>query len=441
MRLVDTCEAPINCEARINPGADAGIPMKLRYGFNEIGTWRQFAFGPERECVWARLRAVDTHVVRIGAFDTQSPDPIAAWDDYRAYLEAVLQAGAVPMLTIMRFGQPYDAPQSVKWLADSCREVARRCVDTWGAERVGEWYWCLGYEPNSAWSSAGLTFEQYRRIYEETAHGISRGLQPRDKLRVGGPSVDGFQPFWIDWIWRLLDEVDESLIGFVCWHRYGDWREPGTWGAPADLVVFRDLLLSRTPEYEVRARAAGRLLRGRRILNICSELNAHSHYEIGVAGAYNQTLFGATYYGSALIHLMRGGADAEMFSGGIAAGDPYGILDPSGAPTPAYYAKLLCSRNIRFGDRLFFAPQRRNSFLDWVAGIHPDGSCSAFLVNHSAQPVTYSPPDLPDGPEWQCLLKLDQPGASCPTAAPYDGQIAFQGYGVAVLSTADGGDA
>src|SRR5262249_5252633 len=146
-------------------------------------------------------RAAQTHIIRICAFDGQAPDPIADWNDYRAYLEAVLHAGAVPMLTVMKFDQPYDDPQSVKRLARSCRDVARRCIDTWGPQ-VASWYWCIGYEPNSAWSSAGFTFEHYRRIYEETADAIANAVQPRDKLRVGGPSVDGFQPFWIDWIWR-----------------------------------------------------------------------------------------------------------------------------------------------------------------------------------------------------------------------------------------------
>src|SRR5262249_34566134 len=162
---------------------------------------------------------------------------------------------------------------------------------------------------------------------------------PNRRPHIGGPFVDGFQPFWFDWIYRFVEEVDESLIGFVAWNCYGDWREPGTWSAPADIDVFDGLLLSRTPEYWSRAEAVGALLRGRDILNFCSELNAHSHYDPAISARLNQGAFGSVYYASALIELMRGHADGEFLFAGACDHGPYSALSPDGGTTPIYEAK------------------------------------------------------------------------------------------------------
>ena len=39
-----------------NPGETR---MKLHYGVNEADSWWHFAVGPQRERIWARLRAID----------------------------------------------------------------------------------------------------------------------------------------------------------------------------------------------------------------------------------------------------------------------------------------------------------------------------------------------------------------------------------------------
>src|SRR5262249_43053015 len=150
--------------------------------------------------------------------------------------------------------------------------------------------------------------EDYKEIYETVAGLIRQktDVAGGQRPRIGGPSIDGFQPFWFDWLWRFIEEVDDSLIGFVSWNRYGEWRDRGTWSAPADPEVFRKLLMSRTGEYWSRSAALRSALEGRGILNICSELNAYAHGERNVAAPFNQGMFGAVYYTSALIELMRG---------------------------------------------------------------------------------------------------------------------------------------
>ncbi len=171
-----------------------------------------------------------------------------------------------------------------------------------------------------------LTFAQYRRIYEEVAAAVLALLEPHlggDKARIGGPAIDGtHRAYWMDWIARLVAEVDDSMLGFVSWHRYGDWRpavpsatlDVEMWGSPDAPTgeAFEALLMAQTPEYEARARGVARLLEGRDILNVCGELNTMSHHEQYYTLGLNQNVFGAAYYASALIHLLRGGADLEM---------------------------------------------------------------------------------------------------------------------------------
>ena len=253
--------------------------MHLRYGVNEADSWWHFALGPQRERIWARLRAMDTRIIRIFLFDKHAPDPVTDWDLLAAYVQAVLNVGAVPMVTFAKFHRPADDLRAVRWFSTRCADVVWNCLEQWGPERVREWYWCVWNEPNSTWIGGGLTFEQYRRVYEDVAHAILRWLGPvlaGRRPMIGGPAVEGFQPFWIDWVWRFLTEIDSSVIGFVNWHRYADWREHGEKGAPRDERTHRALIMAQTVDYELRARAVGRLIEMPGVLNVCGEWNAHS---------------------------------------------------------------------------------------------------------------------------------------------------------------------
>jgi beta-xylosidase len=443
--------------------------MRLRYGLSEKPGWSAFALGPQRQQLWTRLAELGSHVVRIFVFDKSVPDPLAEWEPFASWVQAVLNTGAVPMVTFAKFGPPYDDPAGVRSFSSRCATVAARCVEQWGTE-VRDWYWCVWDQPNSEWISAGMSFEDYCHIYVEVAGALASRLAverearnerheasenagaagnaprlsplgPRPSLLIGGPAIDGFQPFWSDWIWRFVNEVDNALIGFVSWHCFGDWREPGTWGAPADETVFQRLLLARTAEYESRARAIAALLAGRNILNVCSALNAHAHSEPRVSRRYNQTVFGAAFYTSALLNLMRGGADVEMRWTGTDDAGPYGLIDSSGTPTPVFHAKRLFARHIRFGDRIFFpATEDTHPGMDVVVAHGSDGRGSVLLVHRKDQPATYAVADL--ARDWLGggrLLKIDESTENRVLETAFGSAIAFAGYGVAVLTTDEGG--
>src|SRR5260370_16504080 len=98
-------------------------------------------------------------------------------------------------------------------------------LEHWGPAVVRGWMWCGWNEPNNTWIGGGVSFEQYRAIYESVAEQVVHWLAPHlggGSPRLGGPSVEGFHPFWLDWIWRFVEEIDHSLIGFSHCHFYPD---------------------------------------------------------------------------------------------------------------------------------------------------------------------------------------------------------------------------
>src|SRR5262249_28645017 len=417
--------------------------MKLQYGVNQADQCLDFAMGPNRERIWARLREIDTRIVRLFLFDKGAPDHLKQWDLFAAYVQAVLNIGAKPMMTFAKFQPPFDDPWLVQAFAERSTDVVRRCIDQWGGEMVRDWYWCIWNEPNNSWITGGdLSFEQYRRIYEEVAQGVLKVLGPclgGSKPLIGGPAVEGFPNFWWDWPWRFVNEIGNALIGFVDWQRYADWRDIGENGAPQNEATYRALMASQALDYQFRARAIGQQVRGRDILNICGELNCHSHYTTPVRQRFNFSMFGATFYIAALLNLMRGEADAEMFWVGTESSGGYGMLDDHGEPKPVFHAKKLCAQHIRYGDVI--------SFPSWDRGVMPfdaviargdGGRLSTVLVHLGDNTETCSVLAIDkDLASCDILLKIDEGTGNRVVKDGCDGNVKFEGYGVAVVTNVE----
>jgi len=418
------------------------IPMQLRYGVNQADECWDFALGPQRERIWDRLREIDTHIIRLFLFDKMAPDPVKEWPVFASYVQAVLNVGATPMITFAKLRRPLDDPRAVRWFAERCADVVWSCIEQWGGEVVRDWYWCVWNEPNNAWISGEVSFEQYHHIYEEVAERVLRWLAPylgERKPLIGGPAIEGFQPFWWDWAWRFVNEIDNSLIGFLDWHRYADWREHGENGAPSDAATHRGLMMSVAPDYEDRARSIARLLNGRDILNICGELNTHSHYTEPVRARFNYSIFGAAFYIAALLHLMRGGADVEMFWTGTENTGGYGMMDKHGEARPVFHAKRLCAQYIRYGDWISFpiSEDSNRPGVDVVVARGEDERQSALLVHLADGPATYSVAELdPRLADCGILLKIDQETGNRVVQGCCNDTVAFDGYGVAVVTNA-----
>lgn len=215
-------------EQTARDAAEPARRMRLHYGFNEINGWWHFSRGVGNDEVRRHLRLMDTRIIRIFAFDQPVPDPFRNWLGFSIYVQGVLDTGAVPMITFARFHPPFDDPDNIASFAARCREIVWSCIEQWGGESVRDWFFCIWNEPNNPIVGGDLAYEQYRRIYLAVAGGIMDLLAPHlagRKARIGGPAIDGnHRPYWMDWIAQLISDVDDNLVGFVSWHRYGDWR-------------------------------------------------------------------------------------------------------------------------------------------------------------------------------------------------------------------------
>lgn len=425
--------------------------MQLRYGFNEIDGWWHMSLGAHGERIRHRLRCMDTAVIRVLVFGQAAPDPVKDWHLFAAHVQAVLDVGARPMITFAKFPAPYDDPRNIRTFVARCSELVWSCIEQWGAEAVTTWYWCVWNEPNNRIIGGDLSFSQYRRIYEEVAASILRLLQPHlgdAKALIGGPAIDGtHRPYWMDWIARLLTEVDDSMVGFVSWHRYGDWRpavpsaslDLQMWGAPDPPVgaTFEALLMAQTPTYEARARGVARLLVGRNVLNICGELNTMAHHEQYYTLGLNQNAFGAAYYASALIHLIRGGADLEMrWTATAHASDAYGLMTMRGDLTPAGIAKQMFVDHVRYGDRIGFPAHRLEApGIDAIIARDDSGRVSGVFVNTLGRPCELTPAEW-DGELASCehVLRLDAGTGDRAIREPCRGVVRINGYGLVVVS-------
>ncbi len=427
--------------------------MKLRYGFNEIYGWWHFSQGEHREEIQRRLKLMDTRVVRLFVFDQPVPDPFKDWSSFEHLVQAVLDIGAKPMITFAKFPAPYDRPKNIRDFVLRTAEVVWGCIERWGGEEVSHWYWGVWNEPNNLIVGGDVSIEQYIRIYDSLSDEILRQLAPflgPRKALIGGPAIDGtHRAFWMDWILRLLSDVGDRKLGFVSWHRYGDWRPavpsgslPGVvmWGAPEspNEEEFEPLLLAQTPGYEAAARSVSRLLAGREVLNVCGELNTMSHHEHYYTLGYNQNLLGAAYYASALIHLIRGGADMELRWTATAHTEAYGLISREGKASPAALAKQLFAQHIRYGDSLRFPanvpglPQ-----LDAIVAKSGDGRLSAVFVNTSRDAVTLDPSDWDDElASCKDFFLLDATTGERIAAQKFGGRITLNGYGLGVITTA-----
>jgi hypothetical protein len=414
--------------------------MTLQYGVNQADQCWDFAMGPARERIWMRLREIDTRLIRLFLFDKGAPNHVNEWEIFASHVQAVLNVGAKPMITFAKFAPPFDDPWSIRAFADRSADVVCRCIEQWGGETVRDWYWCVWNEPNSTWITGGLlTFEHYRRIYEEVAQAVIKWLGPHlggRKPLIGGPAIEGFTPNWWDWAWRFVNEIDNTLIGFLDWHRYAEWRNLGQQGAPLNEATYRSLMASQALDYQFRARAIGQQTFGREILNICGELNCISHEDADVRARSNFSVFGAAFYIAALLNLMRGGANAEMFWVGTETTGGYGMLDQHGEPKPVFHAKKLCAQHVRYGDLISFAPWDRSAGpLDAVIARGEDQRLSAVLVHLSDKALTYSVSDLDKGlSNCDILLKLDEGTGNRVVSGKCTGEVMFEGYGVAVVT-------
>jgi hypothetical protein len=201
--------------------------------------------------------------------------------------------------------------------------------------------------------------------------------------------------------------------------------------------------MAQTPQYEARARGVARLLQGRDILNVCGELNTLAHHEHAFTLGLNQNAFGAAYYASALIHLIRGGAEMEMRWTATSkrwdgVDDTYGLMSIDGEPTIACLAKELFAQHVRYGDWIRFPVCEGDAVgVDAIVAWNDEGRRSGVFVNTTSERKDLTVADW-DATLDACetLLRLDAGTGKRIASGPFDGTIRLDGYGLAVVTNA-----
>lgn len=442
------------------PDAPSGWQVnRLRYGFNEIDGWPGFAYDDKRGEIHRRLRLMNTEIVRIFVFDKPVPSPFSKWRHFAGVIDAVLASGAKPMVTFAKFEPPFDDARHIERFVKRATEVVWSCIEQWGAEEVGSWWWCVWNEPNNPDVGGNLAYRDYLAIYRAVSAPVIALLAPHapgGRVRIGGPSIDGTQrAYWLDWIARLLSDLDDSELAFVNWHMYGDWRPAAPYETvqvklvddpvPPHGPIFEALTMARTPQYEARARSVGRLTAGRDVLNFCGELNTIAHHEHHFTGGLNRNVFGAVYYASAIVNLMRGGAELEMrwtatSKHWYGRDDAYGLLSNEGVPTPAALAKQVIAQHIARGDLVSFpgfgAGAGHNGIDCVLSRRAGNGRKSALIVNTLPRRQVVDLRALGDDFD-HCVdvLRLDgETGGRVTREGTQDGCVTIEGYGLAVVS-------
>jgi len=183
------------------------------------------------------------------------------------------------------------------------------------------------------------------------------------------------------------------------------------------------------------------MLTRRQILNICGELNCHSHYTQPVRERFNYSFFAAAFYTSALLQLMRQGVDAEMYWVGTEDQGGYGMMNKHGDPWPSFYSKKLCAQHVRRGDTISFPTgESGNGSIDVVVACGEGGRRSVLVVHQKEESASYDLAKLVPGlTGLRTVLQIDNGSNNQIVETSYDGKIDFDGFGVAAVTTESSG--
>ena len=342
------------------------IRSNLKYGFNETDNWWYFSQGKESENIREKLSTINLSYIRVFVFDKGTPDPVSNWINFKTYIDSVLILKAKPMITFALYNFPYSDKNSIQSFSNRCSDVVWGCIEQWGEEEVSSWFWGIWNEPNNKKIGGGLTFNQYKRIYINTAKGILKYLQPiigNNKPRIGGPAIDTFDNNWYKWIESFINEIDHNLIGFVSWHKYGDWRDLGKWNASNEIDDYINHIFEVSKEYELWSSKINSLIKDKNIMNVCGEINVNSDHNPDVSRKFNQTSIASTFYTSVLLHLIKGNADIAMWWTASDKDGPYGMIDCKGNVSPVYHAKKFISNYFKCESEIDFLEIHDNKLL------------------------------------------------------------------------------
>ena len=179
--------------------------------------------------------------------------PTYDWTNFDRYLEAIVSAGMRPIMELdfmpkdlAKSGDSRDSPKDLNVYQQFIQAVVQHCVDRYGADEVGTWYWEVWNEPDypyfwngtdkSAPTSAKMT--DYYALYDAAVDGATAVLP---NILIGGPSTT--EPSKIGAFLQHCRSANKRVT-FVSSHAYpGQGGDPNA--DPAALVTDNDTRLGQ----------------------------------------------------------------------------------------------------------------------------------------------------------------------------------------------------
>ena len=285
------------------------------------------------------------------------------WTQLDDYIEAVQNASTQPILAITyapyfmnytykKTGPNY-IPDDFNWFGDYCANIVAHYRDL--GKNIQ--YWQIWNEPFiwGTWKkvSKGDIYIQMYKIVEQKMHAVN------SSIKIGGPSLAEQDYSFIE------DMLKDSSLNFqLCsWHTYATgkfWTNPPE---PRD----DSYVMARTQAYEDYAKNVrswiSKYRPGKDIKLILGEYNINSSTTWNNSPNVDprqHTLFGAPWTASALIHIIKGRIDVELFF--LGTGNPlswgaisfgFGLwVHASNILVPSFYAKQYFSTYFKQGSTI-----------------------------------------------------------------------------------------
>ncbi|MEM2900883.1 MAG: carboxypeptidase regulatory-like domain-containing protein [Thermoplasmata archaeon] len=335
LEQIDISNQTFQGDVEVNFSRSEGV-IGTYYGANERDRWDYFTYDLTDQM---HHREVGTQYIRVwtsldgGGYgmspptDTWHPKDSTPlrwsgsyyywdWTQLDDYIEAVQNASAQPILAITyapyfmnytykKTGPNY-IPDDFNWFADYCANIVAHYKDL--GKNIH--YWQIWNEPYiwGAWKkvSKGDIYIQMFKIVEQKMHAVN------SSIKIGGPSLAEQDYSFIE---DMLKDPSMNFQ-FCSWHTYATgkfWTNPPE---PRDDAY----VMARTQTYEDYAKNIRNWISkyrpGKDIKLILGEYNINSSTTWN--GSPNvdprqHTLFGAPWTASALIHIIKGGIDIELF--------------------------------------------------------------------------------------------------------------------------------
>jgi xylan 1,4-beta-xylosidase len=179
--------------------------------------------------------------------------PSYDWTNFDKYLAAIVAAGMRPIMELdfmpkdlAKNGDSRDAPKDMNVYRQFIQAVVQHCVDRYGADDVGTWYWEVWNEPDYPYfwngtdknGSTSAKMTDYYALYDAAVEGATAVLP---NILIGGPSTT--EPSKIAAFLQHCTSANQRVT-FVSSHAY-----PGAGGNPsadpAALVADNDARLGQ----------------------------------------------------------------------------------------------------------------------------------------------------------------------------------------------------